>query len=259
MSATQPKMTNTEGQGSDQGEGQDRHDQGSSSHDREPHPAHSETPASHQDTLAHLRDGLQLQPQPEHHLDHKTNPSSSLANQQGDVRHRLEAVAQRALSSPTLWHRQQQLLPQQQPETVVTVPRLEVLLPLAVLHLNLLPQNLKLFPGPLTLHHSLSSHPQPLTKPLSRRLSLHSRVFGDLQTPSRRSLPAQQDPTFHYPSLPFTSLNLKHLILTTKAALPIPNISRVLGRVVRAALDVHQSILKVTSTTTYLHPGNITT
>jgi hypothetical protein len=42
--------------------------------------------------------GCSCKPQPEHHLDHKTNPSSSLANQQGDVRHRLEAVAQRALS-----------------------------------------------------------------------------------------------------------------------------------------------------------------
>jgi hypothetical protein len=204
--------------------------------------------------------GCSCKPQPEHHLDHKTNPSSSLANQQGDVRHRLEAVAQRALSFSD------SVAPAATAPTSTTAradgshgPRLEVLLPLAVLHLNLLPQNLKLFPGPLTLHHSLSSHPQPLTKPLSRRLSLHSRVFGDLKTPSRRSLPAQQDPTFHYPSLPVTSLNLKHLILTTKAALPIPNISRVLGRVVRAALDVHQSILKVTSTTTNLHPGNITT
>lgn len=77
-------MSGTQSQGSNsEGPGQDRHHQGDSS--RGPHGLHG---------------GLQLQPRAEHSSssDPKANPTSPPASHEGDVRHRLEAVAQRALS-----------------------------------------------------------------------------------------------------------------------------------------------------------------
>ena len=92
MWGTQSKRSDAEGQDQGGAHGQDRHD-------REPHPADSETPASHQHlSLGQLRDALHLQPQPEHDGDHKSNPTSPLATCEEDVRHRLEAVVRRALS-----------------------------------------------------------------------------------------------------------------------------------------------------------------